>query len=188
MELTGEKIIAVAPTEVFAALNDPEILKKSIPGCVSLAKKSATEFVAQVGLKIGPVSATFDGKVTLSDLNPPHGYKLTGEGTSSSAGFAKGSTEIKLEEHEQGTKLSYQAKAEVGGKIAQLGSRLIDSTAKSLAEKFFKNFQAAVGKPEETEELQSQAAAKTKLLKPHHWKYIAIGAIILLVSFGLLRG
>lgn len=137
MEMNGEEHIAAPREEVYAALNDPEVLKKCIPGCKSIEMKSDTELLAKVGLTIGPVKATFTGNVTLEDLDPPNGYTISGQGKGGPAGFAKGGAKVSLAEDGAGTLLSYQVNADVGGKIAQLGSRLIDSTAKKLAKQFF---------------------------------------------------
>jgi hypothetical protein len=140
MELKGEKRIAASREKVYEALNDPEVLKQSIPGCQSLTKKSDTEFEAAVGIKIGPVKANFKGEVELSDLNPPENYTISGEGKGGTAGHARGSAKVNLVEDGDGTILKYDVNAAVGGKLAQLGARLIDSTAKKLAQQFFTKF------------------------------------------------
>ena len=145
MELTGEYRIAAPREKVWAALNDPEILKASIPGCQELEKRSETEMAAKVVSKIGPVKATFLGEVTLSNINPPAGYTLSGEGKGGVAGFAKGGADVALVEDGADTILRYTAKAQVGGKLAQLGARLIDATARQMAEQFFGAFAARVG-------------------------------------------
>ena len=152
MIMTGEQRIAASREVVWAALNDPEVLKAAIPGCQEIDKTSDTEMTAKVKLKIGPIGATFTGKVTLSDLDPPHGYTITGEGSGGVAGFAKGGAVVRLvEEGPETTLLTYDVKADVGGKIAQLGSRLIDATAKKLAGEFFDNFAEVVGPPADDE-------------------------------------
>lgn len=140
MELTGEYRIAASKAKVWAALNDAEILGRCIPGCEELTKSSDTAMSAKVVLKIGPVKARFSGNVTLENLDPPNGYTIVGEGQGGVAGFAKGGADVQLVEDGDETILTYQAKAQVGGKIAQLGSRLIQSTAAKLADKFFVNF------------------------------------------------
>lgn len=140
MELSDEIFINAPRDEVYAALNDPEVLQKAIPGCEELVKHSDTELEAKVVLKIGPVKAKFSGQVTLSPDAPPERFSLTGQGNGGAAGFAKGGAEVVLTEQDGGTLLSYTAKADIGGKLAQLGSRLIQSTAKKLAAKFFKSF------------------------------------------------
>jgi carbon monoxide dehydrogenase subunit G len=145
MELVSERIIKAPQAVVWKSLNDPEILKASIPGCTELIKVSDTEFTAKVKVKMGPVNANFNGKVELTDIHAPNGYTLSGEGTGGVAGFAKGQAVIRLEPvGEQETKLSYEVKAMIGGKLAQLGSRLIVSTTNKLAEQFFQNFDQAV--------------------------------------------
>jgi carbon monoxide dehydrogenase subunit G len=144
MDMTGEERIAAPRDAVWAALNDPEILKQCIPGCQSLEKISPTELTATVKLKIGPVSASFNGEVKLSNINAPESYTISGEGKGGIAGFAKGGADVVLKEDGDETILQYEAKAQVGGKIAQLGSRLVDSSAKKLAQQFFSDFTAAI--------------------------------------------
>jgi hypothetical protein len=144
MDMTGEYRIPAPRQKVWEALNDPDILKASIPGCEDLQKVSDTELTAKVSAKVGPVSAKFTGKVTLSDINPPQGYRITGEGQGGVAGFAKGGAEVELVEEGAETVLKYKATAQVGGKLAQIGSRLIDSTAKKMANEFFGKFVAQV--------------------------------------------
>lgn len=144
MDLTGEERITAPRDAVWAALNNPDILKQCIPGCQSLEMKSPTELAATVKIKIGPVSATFNGEVTLSNINPPESYTISGEGKGGIAGFAKGGADVTLKEDGGDTILSYVVNAQVGGKLAQLGARLIDSTSKKLAQQFFAAFNAAV--------------------------------------------
>jgi len=140
MEMTGEYRIPAPREQVWAALNDPEILKASIPGCESLERTGDNGFAATVVAKVGPVRAKFTGAVTLSDLDPPNGYTISGEGKGGPAGFAKGDAKVRLAEDAGATVLTYQVNANVGGKLAQLGSRLIDGTAKKLADEFFSTF------------------------------------------------
>jgi len=141
MEMTGEQLIPAPREAVWQALNDPEVLKASIPGCETLTKTSDTSFEAKVKAKVGPVSASFTGAVTLSNIDPPKGYTISGEGKGGVAGFAKGGADVRLEEAEGNqTRLFYDVKAQVGGKLAQIGSRLIEGTAKKLAGEFFENF------------------------------------------------
>jgi carbon monoxide dehydrogenase subunit G len=144
MDLTGDYRIPAPRETVWAALNNPDILKICIPGCEELNKTSDTEFVARVVAKIGPVKARFGGKVTLSDLDPPTGYTITGEGQGGAAGFAKGGAKVRLEPADGGaaTILSYSADAQIGGKLAQIGSRLVEGTARKLADEFFAAFAA----------------------------------------------
>ncbi len=144
MDMSGEERIAAPRDVVWAALNDPDILRQCIPGCQSLEMTSPTELSASVKLKIGPVSASFSGNVTLSNINAPESYTITGEGKGGIAGFAKGGADVVLKEDGAETILSYEAKAEIGGKLAQLGSRLVGSSAKKLAQQFFADFSAVV--------------------------------------------
>jgi carbon monoxide dehydrogenase subunit G len=144
MEMTGERRIPAPRQVVWQALNDPEVLKASIPGCEHVEKHSDTEFSARVSLRIGPMNARFAGKVQLSDLDPPNGYTISGEGQGGVAGFAKGGATVKLADDGPGTLMTYDVKAQVGGKMAQLGARLIDSTARSMADQFFDRFAARV--------------------------------------------
>ena len=145
MDMQGSERIEAPVETVWRALNDPEILRRSIPGCESLEKTSDTQMTAKVVLKIGPIKARFEGAVELQNLNPPHSYTIAGEGKGGLAGFAKGGADVTRTAEEDGaTLLSYTVRAEVGGKIAQLGSRLIESTSKKLAGEFFSNFSAAV--------------------------------------------
>jgi carbon monoxide dehydrogenase subunit G len=146
MEMSGEYQIAAPRDKVWAALNDPAILKESIPGCQELTKVSDTEMTAVVLAKVGMVRATMHGSVTLSNLNPPEGYTITGEGKGGVAGFANGGADVSLvEEGPNATRLKYTAKAQVGGKLAQIGARLIDATAKQMADQFFSRFAEKVG-------------------------------------------
>ena len=139
MKLSGSYQINLEKQKVWESLNDPDILKKSIPGCEEFKKNSETEFTATATNKIGPFNATFIGDIELSDLNPPNSYKITGSGNSP-VGFVNGEAIVTLEDFEEGTKLNYSVEANVGGKIAQVGSRLIDMTAKKMADIFFSKF------------------------------------------------
>ena len=140
MELNGEYRIPVSREQVWEALNDPEVLRASIPGCESLERTGENGFAATVTAKVGPVKAKFKGEVTLSDLDPPNGYTISGEGKGGAAGFAKGGARISLEDDGGETILRYQVDANVGGKLAQLGSRLIDGAARKLSDEFFTKF------------------------------------------------
>ena len=144
MTMTGEYQLPVPPQTVWEKLNDPATLKASIPGCEQLDKTSDTEFTAVATTKIGPVKTKFKGKVTLSDIDPPNGYKISGQGDGGVAGFAKGGATVKLAPKDGGTLLTYSVEAQIGGKLAQLGQRLINGAAKKVADDFFKNFAAAV--------------------------------------------
>jgi carbon monoxide dehydrogenase subunit G len=147
MDMTGTRHIAASRETVWAALNDPDILKQCIPGCELLEMQSPSDMTARVKLAIGPVKATFNGKVKLSDLDPPNSYRIAGEGSGGVAGHAKGSATVRLADEGDGTLMTYDVKADVGGKLAQLGGRLIDSTAKKLADQFFEKFTTVVGGP-----------------------------------------
>lgn len=140
MDMSGERLIPAPREAVWAALNDPEMLKACIPGCESIEKISDTEMKANAAVKIGPISARFAGRVELSDIDPPNGYTISGEGQGGVAGFAKGNAKVRLESEAEATRLHYTVNAQVGGKMAQLGARLIDSTAKSYADTFFTRF------------------------------------------------
>ena len=145
MELNDKIFIAAPMAQVYEALNDPEVLKAGIPGCKELIKHSNTELEAKVVSKVGPVKAKFTGNVTLDQSGAPDQFSLTGKGNGDAAGFARGGADVTLTEHDDGTMLTYTAKAEIGGKLAQLGSRLIVGTAKKLASKFFVKFSELAG-------------------------------------------
>jgi uncharacterized protein len=148
MKMSGERMIPAPQARVWDALNDPDVLRQSVPGCQEMVKHSPTEFSAKVQAKVGPVKANFAGDVTLSDLDPPHSYRISGKGTGGAAGFAEGGADVRLEDVGGQTKLVYDVDAKVGGKLAQIGSRLIDSTARRMADDFFARFAAAVGNGE----------------------------------------
>lgn len=163
MDMTGEFRIPAPRETVWRALNDPEILKQSIAGCDELVKVSDTEFTAKVTAKVGPVKARFSGRVTLSDLDPPNGYKISGEGQGGPAGFAKGGAEVRLEPEGDVTLLKYAVNAAIGGKLAQIGSRLVDGAARKMADDFFGAFASHVGgahaaPPPETVAIEPAAA------------------------------
>ncbi|MEJ1156874.1 SRPBCC family protein [Prosthecomicrobium sp. N25] len=145
MDMTGQYRIPAPRERVWAALNDPEILRASIPGCETLERVGPDEMTARVVAKIGPVKATFNGRVRLEDMVPPESYRIAGEGQGGVAGFAKGGADVHLAEDGDGTLLTYTAKAQIGGKLAQLGARLVDSTAKMMADQFFSRFSALAG-------------------------------------------
>ncbi len=140
MEIVGDTLIAAPIQTVWDGLNNPDVLRAAIPGCEALEQKSPTELTARVVQKIGPVSASFSGEVTLSELNPPFSYRISGQGSGGVAGFAKGGAFVELAEEDGGTRLRYKVEAKLGGKIAQLGSRMIKGIATSLAEEFFRRF------------------------------------------------
>ncbi|MEH6629688.1 MAG: carbon monoxide dehydrogenase subunit G [Halopseudomonas aestusnigri] len=160
--MEGQQLIPAPQEKVWEALNDPEILRQSIPGCETVEKSSDTEFRASLTAKFGPVKAKFKGHVTLSDLDPPNGYTLTGEGKGGAAGFGKGEAKVSLEEQDGQTLLTYSVNAKVGGKLAQIGSRLVDSAAKKMATDFFKAFSENVAPSDQntySEETLSDANA-----------------------------
>lgn len=184
MDMTGEYRITAPRERVWTALNDPEILKQCIPGCQEIEKTGTDSFKAKVVVKVGPVQATFSGKVTLSDLTPPKSYKISGEGSGGAAGFARGGAEVSLEEDGNETILRYKVQANVGGKLAQIGSRLIDGTAKKLSDEFFGKFAAVVGAPiEQAAEAPAGPPPQPRVgLPPTVW----IGGIVLLIIILLI--
>lgn len=145
MEMSGEERIPAAQADTWAALNDPEILKACVPGCESIERVADNEFQVLMVARIGPVSARFKGKLALSDLNPPNSYAIAFEGQGGAAGFGKGSARVQLAPDGEGTLLVYQVKASVGGKLAQIGSRLVDAAAKKISQDFFAAFNEKVG-------------------------------------------
>jgi carbon monoxide dehydrogenase subunit G len=144
MTMNGEVQLAASRDTVWAKLNDPAVLKSCVPGCEQLDKTSDTEFQAVASIKVGPVKARWKGKVRLSDLDPPNGYRISGEGEGGVAGFAKGGATVALADKDGGTLLTYNVEAQIGGKLAQLGQRLINGAAKKTADDFFANFAKAV--------------------------------------------
>ena len=158
MKLNGSYQIKLEKQKVWEALNDPEILRKSIPGCDDFKKDSETEFTATATNKIGPFNASFTGSIEIKDVNAPHSYVIEGSGNSP-VGFASGQANVKLEDFEDGTKLTYEVEANVGGKIAQVGSRLIDMTAKKMADIFFGNFSNLIS----TEKISRETDSKPKI-------------------------
>jgi uncharacterized protein len=145
MTMNGECQIPAPQAVVWEKLNDPAVLKACIPGCEELEKTSDTGFQATATIKIGPVKARFKGRVELSDIDPPNGYKISGQGEGGVAGFAKGGADVKLAPKDGGTLLTYAVEAQIGGKLAQLGQRLINGAAKKVADDFFANFVSQVG-------------------------------------------
>jgi carbon monoxide dehydrogenase subunit G len=182
MEMTGEYRIAAPRETVWRALNDPAVLQAAIPGCESVEKLSENEFSARVVLQIGPVKAKFNGKVTLSDFDPPNGYTIAGEGQGGVAGFAKGTATVRLEADGEGTILRYSANSIVGGKIAQLGARLIDAAANKLADEFFGRFANAVAPapPEPAAAVPAEIAPAAASRLP---QYVWMPILIVLVGF-----
>ena len=192
MEMTGRYQIPAPREKVWAALNDAIVLKDCIPGCEELEKLSDTEMTATVKAKVGPVSATFKGNVTLTNLDPPNGYTISGEGKGGPAGFAKGAADVTLADDNGMTLLTYTVKAQVGGKLAQVGARLIDATAKQMADQFFSAFADKVSSQDGfarveheveevikiAEERAEGAAARGFLGGPQMWGLIVFAVII----------
>lgn len=205
MDFSGEYRIPAPRQKVWEALNDPAILQQAIPGCETLEKTSDTEMKATVRMRVGPVSAKFGGKVTLSDFDPPSSYRISGEGQGGAAGFAKGGAVVKLAEDGSDTVLTYNADAQVGGKIAQVGARLIEGTAKKLADEFFSKFAELVGQPPAAEPQSasaavapspvpadaspapSSAAASSAARGLNHWLIIGAGAVVLVIAWLAMR-
>ena len=159
MKMSGEQLIAAPRARVWDALNDPEVLKQCIPGCQSLEKEADDRLKATVAIKIGPIGAKFNGAVTLSELDPPNSYVISGEGQGGTAGFARGSASVKLAEEGNSTRLTYDVDAEVGGRLAQVGGPIVDATAKQLAGTFFKKFGAIVTASEQSAAAPASAPA-----------------------------
>jgi uncharacterized protein len=202
MEFSGRYVIPATPETVWAALNDPEVLRACISGCERMEKTDPSHFEAAVTLKIGPVKATFNGKVALEEMDPPHRCILKGEGQGGVAGFAKGEAEIVLTPEGDGTALAYTAKATVGGKLAQIGQRLIDGAARQIADDFFARFANLVGTtpgsilPQDRQDIHVEAElpadgvaeeeARREGLAPEIWVVGLIAVIvILLLLFGV---
>jgi uncharacterized protein len=180
MEMTGEQLIPLPQQRVWEALNDPGILKACIPGCESIEKISDTEYKVVMTAAIGPVKAKFNGKLLLADLNPPHSYSIAFEGTGGAAGFGKGAAQVSLLLEGSGTRLTYKATASVGGKLAQIGSRLIDGVAKKMADDFFARFNATVAResPDTIELLPPPARAS---VSARTWAIVAIVVLLILL-------
>ena len=167
MEMTGERRIPAPRQQVWEALNDPQVLQASIPGCESVERVGDDQFQAKVAMKLGPMSAKFGGKVKLENLNPPESYTISGEGNGGAMGFAKGGADVALQEVGPAeTLLTYNVKAQVGGKMAQLGGRLIDSTAKQMADQFFNRFAAQLTPAPEPEAAPEPAMAEPAMAAP----------------------
>ena len=180
MKLSGSYQINLEKQKVWEALNNPEILKKSIPGCEEFVKKSETEFTATATNKIGPFNATFTGDIELKDLDPPNSYKIIGSGNSP-VGFANGEATVTLEDFDGGTKLNYVVEANVGGKIAQVGSRLIDMTAKKMADIFFGKFSELISPKTKTDEIKKTVENKIpREKKPIKKLLIIVSAAIII--------
>ena len=189
MQMSGECRIEAPRETVWAALNDPDVLKQAIPGCREIEKLSDTEFTVKLRVKVGPVSANYRGSVRLSDLDPPRGYTISGEGDGGPAGFAKGGAKVRLEENGGATVLRYEVNAQVGGKLAQIGSRLVDVTAKKMADDFFSGFAQVVTGPTPEEagpEVSAPAEAAAGGVRPLLWMLgVVTIVLVLLAVFGL---
>ena len=186
MELTSTRTVNAPPSVVWDALNDPAVLKDSIPGCETFERTTDTEWRAVVAAKVGPVSARFSGKITLADINPPTSYTLKFEGQGGAAGFANGEAKVALApENSGGTALSYTAKAQVGGKLAQIGSRLIDGAAAKMADEFFARFAERVAPA-------AAAVAPSEAVAPPASKgfarYIALALLVAIVAWLAVKG
>ena len=167
MDMTGDRRIPASREAVWAALNDPAVLKACIPGCEKLERTPEGDLVATAGIKIGPIAAKFSGRLQLLDLDPPNSYRIAGEGQGGVAGFAKGGAAVQLHEEGEQTLMHYDVKAQVGGKIAQLGARLIDATAKQMADAFFNRFVAEVSAtPPDTVGAEGAAGAVAAMTEP----------------------
>jgi carbon monoxide dehydrogenase subunit G len=162
MQMSDTRQIAVPPSQVYAALLDPEMLKTCVPGAQEVTGSVEDGYEAIVVQKVGPVKATFKGSVTISDLVPNVSLKIDGSGKGGAAGFAKGGAEVRLLEKDGGTELSYDVEAKVGGKLAQLGSRIIDGFAKKMADQFFENLQTTLEGPAEEPETDTEEAPAKK--------------------------
>ena len=190
MEMQASRQLAVTQQQAWDALNDPEVLKVCIPGCDKVEAAGENQYAIGMALKIGPVSAKFKGNIELSDINPPASYKLSFEGQGGPAGFGKGSAKVQLTPATGGTELSYSVQASVGGKIAQLGQRLIDGVAKSMAEDFFKRFDQEMQRQYPPVDVPAtpvvQASASEGGFKLPAWGWVA-GAVVLALAVWLLR-
>jgi len=195
MDMQGSRQLAITQQQAWTALNDPAVLKTCIPGCDKVEPTGENQYAIGMALKIGPVSAKFSGKITLTDIMPPESYKLSFEGQGGPAGFGKGSAAVKLTPNADGCDLSYTANASVGGKIAQLGQRLIDGAAKSMAEDFFKRFDLEMQRQhpdayaakivmgdvgEDAKTVASQAAVPV-------WVWVAGAGVVSVAAFMLMR-
>ena len=187
MKLSGSYQINLEKQKVWKALNDPEILKQSIPGCEDFKKNSATEFTATATNKIGPFNATFTGDIQLKDINAPNSYTIEGSGNSP-VGFANGVAKVKLEDSEGGTKLIYKVEANVGGKIAQVGSRLIDMTAKKMADIFFGKFSELISSEKVTDDKDLNEEKEIKVEEPKKVSNDINKKILIYVSGAILLG
>ncbi|HYF21586.1 MAG TPA: carbon monoxide dehydrogenase subunit G [Ramlibacter sp.] len=198
MEMQGNRTLPVTQQQAWDALNDPEVLKACIPGCEKVERVGDDRFTVGMAVKIGPVAAKFAGKITLGDVNPPESYTLQFDGQGGAAGFGKGTAKVALAPAPAGTDLTYAVTAQVGGKIAQVGQRLIDGVARSMAEDFFKRFDAemqrrypapapveAAAAPAPAPAAAAPAGGGTSAIPA--WTWIAVGIVVVAAAFWLLR-
>jgi carbon monoxide dehydrogenase subunit G len=186
MQVSGTYRIEAAPQQVWDALFDPDVLRRCIPGCEDVQRVSSTQFTASVVLKVGPVKAKFAGKVSLSDLDAPRACRMTGEGSGGVAGFAKGIADLKLAPDGPATVLDYTADAQIGGKLAQLGSRVVEGTTRKLADEFFSKFADAVGGTDATGGDETAATSKTATpARDGRWKMMAAAVVLAIAAIGL---
>jgi hypothetical protein len=166
MEMSGEQLIPASQQDTWNALNDPEVLKACVPGCETIERSGDNEYQVAMVARVGPVSAKFKGKLTLSDINPPTSYSIAFEGQGGAAGFAKGGAKVRLSPEGADTRLAYDAKANVGGKLAQIGSRLVDAAARKVADEFFRNFNTRMSGPPPGGEAPGEAQAEEHAPEP----------------------
>jgi uncharacterized protein len=187
MQVSGTYRIEATPQKVWDALFDPDVLRRCIPGCEDVQRISPTQFTAAVVLKVGPVKAKFAGKVSLSDLDAPRACRMTGEGSGGVAGFAKGIADLKLAPDGSATILNYTADAQIGGKLAQLGSRIVEGTTRKLADEFFSKFADAVGGTGATGDDEAAATTKSPAIpaRDGRWKMLAAAVVLAIAAIGL---
>jgi carbon monoxide dehydrogenase subunit G len=202
MQLSNPRIVPAPPEAVFRALNDPDVLKACVPGCESLERTGDDAFQAQMTVRIGPVSAKFGGRMTLADVDPPHGYTLRFEGQGGAAGFARGEARVRLDPAEGGrTSMHYDVDAQVGGKLAQIGSRLVDGAAAKMADDFFARFTARFAAPADAVAAEAAGAdaaaapadaaapAPRRLAEKGAWtRFVAIAALVVILAYLYFRG
>jgi carbon monoxide dehydrogenase subunit G len=196
MEMQGSRVLAITQSQAWEALNDPEVLKASIPGCDKLEAAGENRYVLGVAVKVGPVAARFAGKITLSEVQPPSSYTLSFDGQGGAAGFGKGQADVKLTPQGTGCELSYNVRAQVGGKIAQVGQRLIDGVARAMAEDFFKRFDQEMQRRYPQAYADAAAAAlpagdaapAPKGTSVPVWVWLIAGAVLLAALVWWLRG
>ncbi len=184
MEVNGEYRIEAEQEAVWAALNDDDILRQALPGCESLERTSDTDLDAKVKLKVGPVAVNFAAKISLKNLDPPNGYTISGDGKGGPAGFAKGEARVSLEDVGGATLLRYDVDARLGGKLGQLGARMIDATAQKIAREFFRKFSELVA-PVQTEEGEAvEDTGKSWFSQPVWWVggMVALAALVAILS------